>query len=164
MRGTIIADETWIGGDPANQHASVRAKRRIPTPITPEHRNLKTDKTAVLSLINTTTGEARSRIVPNVTGITLRKVIAEQVDMAGSHLRTDSLRSYLPIGQEFLSHESVDHSGGEYVRGDVTTNAIEELVLLPAQAVARRHPPPRQRRAPDPATWPSSTSATPPAR
>ena len=52
--------------------------------------NARTDKTPVLSLINTTTGEVRSAVVPNVTGAVLAKVIASQVSMSASTLYTDS--------------------------------------------------------------------------
>ncbi len=121
LSGTIVADETWIGGDPKNRHAS---KATEPIPYKP-HGNAKTDKVSVLSLVEKGTGEVRSRIVPDVTGATLRKVIAEQVNMADSHLHTDGWRGYLPVGAEFVSHESVNHDAGEYVRGDVTTNMAE---------------------------------------
>ncbi len=80
MRGTIVADETWIGGKPSNRHASASNK---PVPYKPgEEHNARTDKTPVLSLINTTTGEVRSRVVPNVTGAVLAKVISSQVSMS----------------------------------------------------------------------------------
>ncbi len=32
MRGTIVADETYIGGEPKNRHASVRAGSPYPHP------------------------------------------------------------------------------------------------------------------------------------
>lgn len=124
MRGTIVADETWIGGNPKNRHAS---RKGGPTRLTPGHGNVHTDKTPVLSLINARTGEARSAIVPNVTGATLRKVIAQHVDMAGSILHTDSSASYSGIGQEFIAHAAVNHHEGEYVRGDVSTNKAENF-------------------------------------
>ncbi len=121
MRGSIVADETWIGGKPSNRHASA-----IPAPVAyTAGGNARTDKTPVLSLINTTTGEVRSAVVPNVTGAVLRKVIASQVDMAGSTLYTDAGAWYGQLGREFRSHQSVDHSAGEYVRGSVTTNQAE---------------------------------------
>ena len=129
MRGTIVADETWIGGDPGNRHESRRRRDgdRKPVPIRPgiDMGNIRTDKTSVLSLIDKATGEVRSRIVPDVTGATLRKVMAEQVDFSGSHLHTDGWPAYRAIGKGFLSHEFVDHSEGEYVRGEVSTNAVE---------------------------------------
>jgi transposase-like protein len=123
MRGTIVADETWIGGDPINRHHRGQAQE----PITREdgRPNLHTDKTPVLSLINATTGEVRSRVMPNVTAANLRKFISEHVDMAGSTLYTDEARYYDQIGAEFVSHEAVNHSIGEYVRGNVTTNRAE---------------------------------------
>ena len=123
MRGTIIADETWIGGEPSNRHKNHVA----PVPFNPSEgrRNAKTDKTSVLSLINAETGEVRSRIVPDVSGPTLRKAIAESVDIAGSTLWSDGWKGYRPFASEFIAHEWVDHSEGEYVRGDVTTNAAE---------------------------------------
>jgi hypothetical protein len=76
-------------------------------------------------LVNTTTGQVRSKVVPDVTGATLRKAIAERVDMAHSILHTDKASWYRTLGHEFVAHESVDHGTGEYVRGDVTTNHAE---------------------------------------
>ena len=129
MRGTIVADETWIGGDPGNRHESRRLRDgdRTMVPARPglDVGNMKTKKTVVFSLIDKTTGEVRSRGVPNGSGASLRKGMAEQVDFAGSHLQTDSLKSYKGIGTEFLSHQFVDHSAGEYVRGDVSINMAE---------------------------------------
>jgi hypothetical protein len=49
--------------------------------------NQHTDKTPVLTLVSN--GHARSRIVTEVNGWTLRKAIAEHVDIAGSVLDTD---------------------------------------------------------------------------
>jgi hypothetical protein len=38
---------------------------------------------------------------------------------------TDGRHFYRTIGRTFPSHEFVDHSKDEYVRGDVTTNTVE---------------------------------------
>ncbi len=113
--GKIVADETWIGGQPRYRHGHKAGTGGQGV----------TDKTPVLSLVNTTTGQVRSKVVPDVTGATLRKAIAERVNMAASVLYTDSGNQYRQIGQEFAAHESVDHHVGEYVRGDVTTNHAE---------------------------------------
>ncbi len=109
MKGTIVADEAWIGGDPANDHHYRDPERVVPGT------NKRTDKTPVLSLVNATTGEVRSRVVPDVTGATLRKVIAEHVDMAGSILWTDEGSWYDQLGREFIAHNTVNHSEDEYV-------------------------------------------------
>ena len=125
MAGTILADETFIGGKWPNKHVSERQAVR---PFRPGQDDPQ-GKTPVLSLINARTGEVRSAVIRDVTGATLRKEIADQVDMGRSYLQTDEWRGYLHVGREFLSHESVDHSADEYVRrgryGKVTTNRAE---------------------------------------
>lgn len=127
MRGTIIADETWFGGDPTNRHGGTRRhaiKEPVGRPVVPGE-NLKTDKQPILTIINRETGEVRSRTVPDVTGHTLRKVIAEQVDTAGSVLWTDEGSWYNQIGREFIDHKTINHSQGEYARNGVSTNQVE---------------------------------------
>jgi len=85
LRGTIIADESWVGGKPKNKHQQGRQRPRTGRGIagTPKH------MTPVLSLVNKETGEVRSRVIPDITGAPLQKAIAEQVDMANSVLHTD---------------------------------------------------------------------------
>lgn len=128
--GTVVADETFIGGKPKNKHRQGRdpfpagPSARADGPVkrtggTPHH------KTAVLSLVDKTTGEVRSTIVPNVTGESLADVITEQVDLVDSHLHTDAAKAYRPLGRQFASHAWVDHGAYEYVRGDVSTNQAE---------------------------------------
>jgi transposase-like protein len=116
LSGTIVADETWIGGTPKNRHASKRQ------PFAPGQ---ITDKTPVLSLIDTVTGEVRSEIVRDVTADTLAPILLARTDPKSSHLYTDSSVAYRKMGEEFASHETVNHTAGEYVRGPVTTNAAE---------------------------------------
>jgi transposase-like protein len=123
MRGTIVADETWIGGDPKNRHSG--DDRQEPTTTLTGKPNRHTDKTPVVSLINADTGEVRSAVVPNVTAANLRKFMSRNVDMANSTLYTDEARYYFKIGEEYFAHQSVNHSEGEYVRGNVTTNRAE---------------------------------------
>jgi len=126
MRGTIVADETWIGGNISRMNKQARERLA-------ERRNapggLKTasNKTPVLSLINATTGEVRSQVVANVDGASLRKVISEQVDMAGSRLWTDEGSWYERMGEEFIAHNTVNHSADEYVdyKTGASTNRAE---------------------------------------
>lgn len=123
LRGTVVADETWIGGKPKNKHRQGRPQR-LPNggkgiAGTPKH------MVPVLALVNKQTGEVRSHVVADISGPTLRKVMAEQIDMAGSILHTDSSGAYKQTGAEFIAHEFVDHSHYEYVRGDVSTNHAE---------------------------------------
>jgi transposase-like protein len=164
LRGTIVADETWIGGTPANRHGAKALRQPAKgTPIVPGVPRPHTDKTTVLSLIDKATREVRSTVIPDVTGHTLRKVISEQVDMAGSHLETDESNNYRQLGQEFQSHETVNHAADEYVRNGVSTNRAEG-VLFPAQAVNRRDGITTSPRSTCPGTWPNSISGIRPAK
>ena len=48
-----------------------------------------------------------------------------------SRLMTDSLQAYRNIGPEFEGgHETVDHTKGEYARGDVHVNTCESYFAL----------------------------------
>jgi transposase-like protein len=129
----IVADETFIGGSYKNMH-KVKGSDE-PVQIVPgegaRRPNPMGNKTAVLSLIDTDTGEVRSRVVPDVTAATLRKAIADQVHMSRCTLHTDESNSYNAVGAEFAAHETVNHSADEYVRytpeGVVTSNQAENF-------------------------------------
>ncbi|MHB8220285.1 MAG: transposase [Acidimicrobiales bacterium] len=85
----------------------------------------RTAKTPVLSPINAETDEARSRVVADVRGATLRKVMAEQINMAASTPHTDEGVWYGTLGQEFAAHHTVNHAAGRYF--DPTTKASTNL-------------------------------------
>jgi hypothetical protein len=87
LKGTIVADEAYVGGDPKNRHAS-KKENVAGVKIKPgEGRpNQLTDKTAVLALMNTDTGEVVGEVVTEttVTGATIGKFLANHIDMANS--------------------------------------------------------------------------------
>jgi hypothetical protein len=114
LTGRVVADESWIGGNPKNRHASHPQAFRKP--------GTKTDKTTIFTLVSRETGEVRSRVIPNVKGKTLRAAMAEQLDPTRTHLHTDGWYGYRDFTAE---HSTVDHSIGEYARGDVSTNHAE---------------------------------------
>lgn len=115
LSGRVVADESWIGGKPGNRHGGNRPGRGF----------RETDKTPVFALISRETGEVRSRVVPDVSGDNLRRVMDEQLDVGATHLHTDQGWHYRKLGRDFASHSTVNHNVGEYVRGDVSTNQAE---------------------------------------
>lgn len=121
--GTIAADETFVGGKERNKHQQGRTGPRVGAGA----RKHYAPKTIVLTLVDKTTGQARSQVIPDVTGATLRKAIATHVDMPSTTLHTDAHGGYKAIAHEFLAHEYVDHSHDEYVRGNVTSNQAENF-------------------------------------
>ncbi len=124
----VVADETFIGGSLTSMNKATRKRAEEPVelvPGQPHGAGGSFNKTAVLSLIDTDTGKVRSRVVPDVTGASLRKAIADQVQMSRSTLHTDESKAYNAVGAEFAAHETVNHAAGEYVRyedGDVVTS------------------------------------------
>ncbi|MBN2176682.1 MAG: IS1595 family transposase [Demequinaceae bacterium] len=119
LRRTVIADETWIGGDPKNRHRSgPRVKPRGPFG--------GTDKIPVLALVHHETREVRAMSIVDVTGKNLRRQLGRHIDVPNTHLWTDSAGYYRQLAPEFADHEAVNHKAGQYkVRGGATTNAAE---------------------------------------
>ena len=117
----VEVDETFIGKKadaPPNpwQFSNERGWRRA--------RNIRSgDKLTVVTLVERG-GEARSFVADDTTSHELRKIILAQADTK-SALMTDQWRAYLSIGRQFASHETVNHSADEYVRGKVHTNTVE---------------------------------------
>ncbi len=116
--GTVIADESWVGGESRRVYGTLQGERKPPR-RTPE-------KSIVFTLIDQASGEARSKVIPNVTAATLADAVLEHVDPSQSRLMTDDYGGYVQVGRKFRKgHATVTHGLGEYVRGDVTTNAVE---------------------------------------
>lgn len=112
LDGTVEADETYIGG-----------KKRG------HGRAYTGNKTSVVSLVERG-GRVRSQVVEKVTGKEITKILKAHVS-SDAHLNTDESRLYKKVGQEFASHDVVNHSAEEYGRQDAqtgrlaTTNAVE---------------------------------------
>ena len=109
---TVEADETYIG------------------PPKYEYRNGKWHgkrgvggKRVVVTLVERD-GRARSIHFDKLKMKDMRAFMLANTDTQ-SHLRTDEAPIYKKIGTQFASHETVNHSKDEYVRGDAYTNTAE---------------------------------------
>lgn len=69
-------------------------------------------------------GRSRAMVVDGVNSKTLRPLLLENVNRL-SKLRTDESHAYRDAGRYFYRHDVVNHSVGEYGRGEVHTNTIE---------------------------------------
>jgi transposase-like protein len=110
---TVEIDETFVGGLEKNKHRSKR--KHVGTG--------GAGKEAVISLVERG-GRVRSHHVPEVTAKTLGPILEAQLDGA-SFVYTDEGGAMKKAARVYDSHQSVNHSLGEYVRGDVHTNTIE---------------------------------------
>jgi transposase-like protein len=118
-RGKVVeADETYFG-KPAEPRVSPRRAK--------EGRPYKSKKARnnrpVLALIERG-GNVRSFHIPVADSATVAQIVRGNVHRE-SRLHTDESRLYAKVGEDYAAHETVLHSADEYVRGDVTTNTIE---------------------------------------
>ena len=121
----VESDETMIGGKMKNRAYAKKEPK----------------KHSVLTLVDRD-GESHSFHVANVKAKTLREAIVKTVDRQ-SHLITDELRSYEPIGRKDFDgrHTTVNHAANEYVRlgGFAHVNTAESRFSLMKRAVFGTH-------------------------
>jgi transposase-like protein len=117
LSGTVEVDETYVGGKPRQGDGKEHKRGR------------GTSKTPVLALVERD-GQVRTKVIPNVTGNTLKETIKEQVE-SSSTIMTDEFSAYTGIGDHFKGgHHTVNHSEGEYMNGNASTNTAESFFSL----------------------------------
>jgi len=109
--GSVEIDETYIGQDRprAYGHRGGHHKRKV------------------LSLVDRTTGRAKSVVVENVTVKTLVPILRENIARE-ARILSDDASWYSPLSLVFSDHQAVNHSKYEYVRPSdrsVHTNTVE---------------------------------------
>jgi transposase-like protein len=111
LSGIVEVDETYIGGK--RRDGSQKAG----------HPGPGSNKAPVVALVERG-GKVRAFPMERVTSDNLRAVMREHIDPS-TRVMTDDSNVYHGTSNEFASHETVNHTRKEYVRGDVTTNTVE---------------------------------------
>jgi len=121
LEGTVMVDETYVGGNPMNKHGHQHRRKEKGRPAT--------EKQPVVALVERG-GHARAWPIADVTARTLQDAIRDNVNPSAS-IQTDQHGSYKGVGKHFAGgHETVNHAKFEYARGDVSTNEVESYFAL----------------------------------
>ena len=115
---TVEADETYFG---RREDGYVSPQRKGK----PYLKRKKPMKRSVVALVERG-GRVRSFHVQHANKETVRDVLVRNVSR-DTTLYTDESRLYTETGKEYAEHETVKHTAGEYVRGKVHTNTIENV-------------------------------------
>jgi len=125
LTGIIECDETFIGGKAKNMHKADR-ERKI------QGRG-SVGKAMVLGAMQRG-GDVRLIREQRPDRKTLHAFIKARIAADAECIMTDDFPAYEGIGDADTRHETVNHSGGEYVRydasGDVHTNGVENVWSL----------------------------------
>jgi len=115
LMGTVEADETYVGGKPRYKGQSKRGRG--------------TRKAPVVALVERG-GNVRAVSMERIGPGQLQAAIRQHVDPK-ARIITDDFNPYKGIARYFGGgHETVKHSAGEYVRGDVHTNTVEGFFAI----------------------------------
>lgn len=118
LAGIVDIDEAFIGGKEINRHESKKLKKG----------RGGAGKAIVLGL-RQRGGRTVAMTIKGRDRETLHEAIYENVEI-GATLITDEHGAYSGLNGIFFKHETVNHMGGEYTRGAVSTNGIESVWAL----------------------------------
>lgn len=106
--GVSEVDETYVGGKEPNKHVDKR---------------FKTEKAVVVAIINRDEQKVKAFHTPNNTYGLVGQKITDNVEL-GSTVITDEASIYRNL-HNFYNHETVNHSKNEYVKKDLSKEAVQ---------------------------------------
>lgn len=121
LTGIVECDETYIGGKAKNMHESVKEQKIIGRG--------SVGKAMVLGA-KMRDGDVRLVREMRPDRKTLHAFIKSQISSEAVCIMTDEFPAYSGIETENTKHEKVNHNHGEYVRGEVHTNGVENVWSL----------------------------------
>ena len=114
--GIVEIDETFFGTDPkwTRYHKGKHGPQQ---------------KMKVLALVDRETGKARTQVIDVLTQRSLLPILRDNIAKE-ARVSTDEAGYHKALGKSFAEHMSVNHSAGEYGRGDAHTNKLENYFSI----------------------------------
>lgn len=112
LQGIVEVDETWIGGHRRNVGSGVRTQAMVVGAV---------QRNGEIRLMYKGTRATRENLFD---------FIEKTISPSASAIYTDNNMAYRTLGDKDTRHESVNHGMGEYVRGDVHTQHVENVWSL----------------------------------
>lgn len=122
LSGDVEVDETSWGGKPRKPQGALPYIAIGPS-CRAQGKAHAEAKPTVLGMVERG-GRLRFRVIGSRHGATLSRAVVANVN-PDSIIFTDDWASYKPLARHYIDHKIVNHSAGEYVRGDAYTNTIE---------------------------------------
>ncbi len=114
---TVEIDQAYVGGREENGHANKRVSRVA-----------RGGKATVFALVERK-GSVRAFHIPTVTGANLGDILAKNVSRHTT-IYSDSGYPERMAASRYYRSAAIDHTSGEYVRGDVHTNTVEGFFAI----------------------------------
>lgn len=117
IREALGADDTKLKGDVEMDTGFIGGKA-------PVARRMKNKSTVIAAVERN--GQMRARVVPDASGEAHKAFLDLNVEAQGTRLMTDKTNTLYTAARDYDRH-SVDHHRGEYVRGDIHVNSVENF-------------------------------------
>jgi transposase len=127
LSGTVETDEWYYGGQQKNKHKKEREKLK---------KGALVNKVPVVAMLERG-GNIIVKVMDEATGLTIKPVINENVEQ-GSLIITDGFGAYYGLNKGY-THEIVNHTQDEFVRGTFHTNTVEGFFSHLSRTITGTH-------------------------